>query len=209
MIDFEKNTIDLDLFKNIIREIKENPDQSADIIDSFSFNQFKSKSKLVEILHHIGALKSSPEITIFGSWYGSILIPALVKSSREVTAIDLDNEVIKVAKNRFFKDYSKADFITDDVFGKYRGRFSTTDVFINTSCEHMHPMKNWPHWHRAKKGAFFAFQSNNMFGIDDHINCVASIEDFTDQLPENFEVIDKAEVKDERGTRFTLAGKIQ
>jgi hypothetical protein len=208
MIDLENNTVDLDLFKNIIREIKENPNLSKEITDSYSFNQFKSKSKLIHMLGRTGAFDKNPEVTIFGSWFASILIPALANKCREVTAIDLDDKVVKVAKNRFFKEYTNVDFITDDVFGKYRGRFSTTDVFINTSCEHMKPMKEWPYWDHVKKGAFFAFQSNNMFHIEDHVNCVHSIDAFLDQLPNNFTVLDTAEIQDERGTRFTIVGDI-
>ena len=59
-----------------------------------------------------------------------------------------------------------------------------------------------------KKGAHFAFQSNDMFNIDTHINCVNNVKEFKLQLPENFEVQVEDEVNDERGTRFTVIGKI-
>ena len=56
--------------------------------------------------------------------------------------------------------------------------------------------------------AYFAFQSNNMFDIEGHINCVNTIEDFKKQLPNNAKVLIEDEIKDDRGIRFTLIGKL-
>lgn len=200
--------IGIDLFKSIINESKENPD----LLDSYSLNQFKSKENL---LHHINNLKLiNPHITIFGSWYGSILIPALIDQAKHITCVDIDERVISVAKNRLFQKYENIDFITGDVF-EFRDQYRTTDLFINTSCEHMKPMKEWgpapqyknPWWDRVAP-AYFAFQSNNMFDIEGHINCCHSIEQFAAQLPRNAMIIQTDQVEDNRGTRFTLIGKL-
>ena len=44
-------------------------------------------------------------------------------------------------------DYSKStvnvDWITADLFEEYKECYNTADIFINTSCEHMLPMKWW------------------------------------------------------------------
>ena len=56
--------------------------------------------------------------------------------------------------------------------------------------------------------AHFAFQSNNMYDIEGHINCVSSIEEFKYQLPDNAKVLIEDKIRDERGTRFTLIGKL-
>jgi len=45
MIDIDNNTVSLDLFKNVLNLIKDKPESSQDVIDSFSDNQFKSKNK--------------------------------------------------------------------------------------------------------------------------------------------------------------------
>lgn len=200
--------IGIDLFKSIINESKENPD----LLDSYSLNQFKSKENL---LQHISKLELiNPNITIFGSWYGSILIPALVDSAGFITCIDIDERVISVAKNRLFAKYKNIDFIVGDVF-EFREQYRTTDLFINTSCEHMKPMKEWgpapeyknPWWDRVAP-AYFAFQSNNMYDIPTHTNCVSNIDEFALQLPDNATVIAEDEVEDDRGTRYTLIGKL-
>ena len=55
---------------------------------------------------------------------------------------------------------------------------------------------------------YFAFQSNNMYDIEGHTNCVSSIEEFKYQLPDNAKVLIEDKIRDERGTRFTLIGKL-
>ena len=87
-------------------------------------------------------LNKDSEIVIFGSWYGSILIPAFYNDVKKITAIDLDPKVISKAKYKIFKDYN-VDFITKDVFdwAPDSSRIKNTDLIINTSCEHMPSMK--------------------------------------------------------------------
>ena len=192
-----------------MEEVREN----KDLLDSFSPNQFMSKMNLIEHINKLNFLTTQSEIVIFGSWYGSILIPAFYDKVKKITCIDIDPKVISKAKYKIFKDYN-VDFITGDVF-EFRDQYKNADLFINTSCEHMKPMKEWgpapeyknPWWNRVSP-AYFAFQSNAMFDIPTHINCVNNIDEFKKQLPDNAEVLIEDEIPDERGTRFTLIGKI-
>ena len=148
---------------------------------------------------------TNSEITILGGWYGSILIPAF-KEAKRITLIDLDKEVISIAKNRLFNHYNNVDFITSDVFHKDRkGRIQNANLIINTSCEHMPPMKEL----ELDTNAYFAYQSNNMLSIEGHINCTYDLNDFKRQLPDNAKVMIEDEIKDERGTRFLLIGKYE
>ena len=50
--------IDLDLFKNIMNEARNNPD----LLDSFSPNQFKSKENLINHIKKLNILNSESEI---------------------------------------------------------------------------------------------------------------------------------------------------
>ena len=205
MRDFA-NTPDLD--KNRLRQLRH-----KDVLDSFSPNQFLSKMNLINHIKSLNILNKDSEIVIFGSWYGSILIPAFYNEVKKITCIDIDKDVISRAKYELFKDFD-IDFITGDVF-EFRDQYKTTDLFINTSCEHMKPMREWgpapeyknPWWDRVSP-AYFAFQSNAMFDIPTHTNCVNNIEEFKKQLPDRAEVLIEDEIPDERGTRFTLIGKI-
>ena len=168
--------IDLQLFKNIIKEARHNPD----LLDSYSPNQFKSKEVLINHVNSLNILDEKSEITILGSWYGSILIPAF-KQVKRITSIDVDDKVIRIAKQRLFKHYTNTDFITADVFnlGKFKYGVENSNLIINTSCEHMRSMKELD----LNTNAYFAFQSNNMFDIPTHINCVHNIEEFKEQMP--------------------------
>jgi len=200
--------IDETIFRNVLKEIKENPKNAEDIIDSFSDNQFKSKTKVLNYVDKLDILSKESEIIIFGSWYGSILIPGLAEKVKRITCIDLDDTVLKIAKNRLFKHYNNVDYIAADVFEKDRERYWTTKLFINTSCEHMPSMKEWPYWSNVKNDCYFAFTSNNMYNIEGHVNCVNSMDEFKQQLPNNSKVLFEDDITDERGTRFLLVGKI-
>ena len=193
--------IALQLFKNIMREGRHN----TDLLDSFSPNQFKSKEMLIKMVNDLSMVDSNSEIVILGGWYGSILIPAF-KHVKRITLIDLNDQVIGLAKRRLFNHYDNVDFITSDVWNENRlGRIQNANLIINTSCEHMRPMKEL----KLDTNAYFAYQSNNMRSIKDHINCVGGIDEFQKQLPDNARVLDKGIIEDERGLRFTLVGKYE
>ena len=194
--------IDLQLFKNIIEEGRNN----TDLLDSYSPNQFKSKETLIKLLKDQLILDSRNEIVILGCWYGSILVPSL-KHSKRITAIDINPTTISIAKNRLFSHYENVDWITSDVFDENRyGRIKNANLIINASCENMKSMKELKPLKESK--SYFAFQSNNMFGIHDSVNCVSNLEEFKSQLPDNAKVLIEDKIKDDRGTRFTLIGKI-
>ena len=202
--------IELNTLKKMMKEVREN----KDFLDSVSPNQFKSKQVLIKHVEDLQLVDQNSHIVIFGGWYGSILIPAF-KYVDKITLIDKDPKVISIAKHRIFNEYKNIEFIADDVFSNFRDQFKQANLFINTSCEHMKPMKQWgpapeyknPWWDRVRP-AYFAFQSNNMYDIPTHINCVSSIEEFKYQLPEKAEVMVEDRIRDERGTRFLLIGKL-
>jgi len=196
--------IDLDLFKNIIKEGRHN----SDLLDSYSPNQFKSKENLINHIKKLNILNTESEIVIFGCWYGSILIPAFYNEVKRIAAIDINDKYIRIAKNRLFKNYNKIDFINEDVFSwsMTNERIFRTNLIINTSCEHMQPMKNLSVLNNIN--SYFAFQSNNMFDIPTHINCVKNIEEFKKQLPNKAKILIEDQIEEDRGIKFTLIGRL-
>jgi hypothetical protein len=194
--------IDETILRNVLKEIKEFPEGRDTLIDSFSDNQFLAKKQMLEKLDF---LTKESEVVIFGSWYGSILIPYLSPIVKRITCIDLDNEVLQVSKNRLFKHLKNVEYNSGDVFKLDLSRYHTTDLFINPSCEHMPPMKEFPYW---PKSTHFAFTSNNMYDIEGHVNCVSSIQEFKNQLPDNATVTVEHEIKDSRGIRYLIVGKL-
>ena len=194
--------VDLQLFKNIIEEGRNN----TDLLDSLSPNQFKSKERLVKLIRDQLMVSTDSEIVIFGGWYGSILIPAL-KEVKRITLIDKDKDVIGIAKNRLFNHYKNVDFICDDVFkwASDSSRIKKTNLIINASCENMKSMKEL----HLDTNAYFAFQSNDMYDNHDSVNCVKGLGEFKLQLPNNTKVLLEDKIQDDRGTRFTLIGKYE
>ena len=190
---------------NILESIKSYPSSKRDILDSFSDNQLKSKSRVLDLVEKHNFVNSDSEVIIIGSWYGSILIPGLAHKVKKISCIDLDEQVLKIAKNRLFAEYKNVEYLKGDVFDLDLKRYHSTDLFINTSCEHMPPMNTWPYW---PKHTNFVFTSNNMTDIEGHVNCVESMEVFKTQLPERSAVLSEDTIADERGSRFILAGKI-
>ena len=86
-----------------MREVVNNPKEGRgenrtaeekDLLDSFSPNQFLSKMNLINHIKSLNFLNKDSEIVIFGSWYGSILIPAFYDEVKKITCIDQDTKVI-------------------------------------------------------------------------------------------------------------------
>ena len=198
----------LNLLGNVLAACRNNPKLANNILDSFSDNQLNAKNQLLGSVSQFLQKSRELEVIIFGSWYGSILIPRLKEYAKRISCIDLDEQVLKIAKNHLFQNLSNIEHMQADVFEKCLSRYKDTDLIINTSCEHMLPMQDWPFWNEVNKHAIFALQSNNMYGIEGHINCVDSIEEFKKQMPGNFNVLNENEMEEERGTRFTLVGCI-
>ena len=209
---------------NVINLIKDMPDLKESLLDSVSSNQVASKYALLDAVDNLNFLDKDSTVVIWGSWYGSILIPALTNKVKKIISIDLDETPLQIAKNRLFNEYTNIEYVCDDIFKTYRDAYLNTNLIINTSCEHMPPMKDWK-WFGAgalsndqdtsifrtpklPDNCYFAFQSNNMFDIEGHVNCINSLQEFKDQMPERAEILFEEEVEDTRGTRYMLVGKL-
>lgn len=205
------------LLRNVLKAIKDNPERTSDIIDSFSDNQYLAKNRLIEILDDHDLIHEDATIAIFGCWYGSILVSELAPRVKKIMAFDIDSDAIKIGKNTFFPEYENVRWYCQNVFDDFINEFEEVDVFINTSCEHMRPMIEWGHpekyidpwWDRCAIANLpaFAFQSNNMFDIEGHVNCVNSIEEFAEQLPKH-KTLHSEVISDTRGSRFLIVGNI-
>ena len=214
---------DASLLKTVFELIKEDPSLEKTLLDSFSHNQIAAKTALLNAVDDLKILDKDSTVVMWAGWYGSILIPKLANKVKKIVNIDLDNQTTKVSK-KLFNNYENVDYICDDIFKTYRDAYLNTNLIINTSCEHMLPMKDWK-WFGAgalsndqdtsifrtpklPDNCYVAFQSNNMFDIEGHVNCVNSLQEFKDQMPERAEILFEEEVEDTRGTRYMLVGKL-
>ena len=210
ILNLHNKNIDTHFLYDVLTVTNEYPDLADGLLDSFSTNQANAKLALLNAVDELCILNEESTVVIWGAWYGSILIPYLADKVKKVVAIDLDPIPLQIAKNRLFPKHKNVDYITDDIFNECRKVYMTTDLIINTSCEHMKPMKAWPWFGRSgmNSNCWFAFQSNNMFGIQGHVNCVKDMNEFKSQLPVNSRVYFEEEVEDTRGTRYMLVGKL-
>jgi hypothetical protein len=220
------SSINTALLNNVLKTIKHKPSLQDDIYDSYSENQFASKGALLKAIDSLDILNEESTVFIWGCWYGSILVPSIATKVKTIIGLDLDEKSITIGK-KFFGDYNNVEFQKVNVFEKYLTAYNHANLIINTSCEHMPPMKEWK-WFgpgaiaedkfkggkgegfgspKLSSNCYFAFQSNNMFGIEGHVNCVNSLEEFEAQLPDRAEILYKEEVEDTRGTRYMLVGK--
>ena len=215
ILSLHNDNVDFEFLYKVLTVTKDYPTEQETLFDSFSNNQFNAKLTLVDSIKKLNILTKESKIVIFGSWYGSILIPAFYKDVKKIILVDMDSKVIDIAKNRLFNHLTNIEYFVSDIFEEFKDQYLDTDLFINTSCEHMLPMKEWgpwpkyanPWWGRVSP-SHFAFQSNDMFDIPTHINCVHTIEQFKSQLPSNASVLHEEEIDDTRGVRFTLIGKL-
>lgn len=164
-------------------------------MDSWSPNQRASKIWLVGEIHNILKDVPSLRVQLYGGWFGYPLSDLLIDNLdiEYIENIEIDKEAIRMFKrysdNKGLNENTKPRIIgtVADVRDKNK-REKSIDLVINTSSEHMPDLKEIikdreyrdsnasikkiPN--NMNNGCLFALQSNDMFHIDDHINCVNS-----------------------------------
>jgi hypothetical protein len=210
------------LFRRVIEIIEEDARKNTwgkakELISSFSLNQIDSKKHLIELMDKYGLTKPNQEYGIMGCWFGSIIVPLLLnRDAKRIYGWDMDQYAISLAE-KLFKEMLKPRFFAQDVWLERPSFFEKCDVIINTSCEHMPPMRDWPGWKfyfknlSQTKNPTFIFQSNNMHGLRDHINTVNNLEEFEDQMHPMMEIIYSDEIDhpfEDGIKRFTIIGKM-
>jgi hypothetical protein len=179
---------------NIRHAIFKYPEQNWK--DALSKYQIKSKRWLVhELSEHVG--NSFDQIYVLGGWLG--VLPFLLRSEgmiiNQIFNFDIDEGVLEPSCfiNHYYEsqkpmsylarklDAYKLNYEDDKILIDPHNPQGDTidgkpDLIINTICEHLSDYHNWVQ--RIPFGVPVVLQSNNMFGIDDHVNCVGSLEEF-------------------------------
>ena len=162
--------IDYAVYKSMVAASKLNVD-FYHFLDSFSESQVESKQWLIDIL--VMADIKNANVQLFGGWNG-ILITRLLTQNLNINRIhniDLDEKSIcAFRKYREVTNDKRLEFTVGDVSVPHKYDIKT-DIVINTSSEHMSNLPEIIKNKNYKPECLFALQSNNMFHIDDHINC--------------------------------------
>ena len=120
ILNLNNTDVDTKLLYDVISVIKEDPSLEHNLLDSFSSNQVASKYALLNAVDNLNFLYQDSTVVIWGSWYGSILIPALANKVKKIVSIDLDETPLQIAKNRLFANYKNIEYVCDDIFKTYR-----------------------------------------------------------------------------------------
>jgi len=215
-------------FRGINSTIKNNHLDQEVINDAFSRSQIKSKFWLIKELAKIQ--KSYGNVLVMAGWFGQIKsiyekhctyqkmrMVELDKHSCEISDYvfnlsNLENHKIKsivadinnltLHKNGY--EWLVENFKEPDK--NYNEKF-LPDLIINTSAEHM--TEDWFHQIRFKKldsNPIVAIQSNNMFDIEEHVNCVHSVDHMKKKFPMR-EVLYEGELQLKGYKRVMLIGR--
>ena len=202
------------------------------IYDLMSRSQIKSKIWLVEELENVRQSLSNPvykQVMVMAGWFGQIkTIYDKKLTYRKMRIVELDREACKTSDYIFnlaeLEDH-KVKAVCADINDltlhkngyewrvenfkestSYAEKF-LPDLIINTSAEHM--TEEWFHQLRFKQlegDPVVAIQSNNLFDIPEHVNCVHSVDHMKKKFPMR-EVLFAGELQLKGYKRVMLIGR--
>jgi len=182
------------------------PYEIGQYVKSVSPKQIESKTWLIKELSKTN--KNFKNIQLFGGWFGYPIIDLLSRAFdvNYIVNIDCDNDAIN-ANKRFSKAYFKHDFVdySNSNVEDYNGDFTNIDLVINTSSEHMKDLPDLIKNKKYKKSCVFALQSNNLFDVSDHSNCVESEDQLVKKSNLN-NIFYKGKIKFENYERYMVIG---
>ncbi len=167
-------TEDMDLLK-LIGKISNNEDIKS-IVNSVNSNQNMSKEWLVENMsERLESIVENPKVCVAAGWYGMLADKMRDFTNNKVVSFDIDPKCAKYGKIM----YPKVSFKTADIKDFHAGQY---DVLMCTSCEHISDETLNKFLRTRKEQSLVVLQSNNYFGLDEHINCKNSLKEFIDSL---------------------------
>jgi hypothetical protein len=169
--------------------------------DCFSRGQLQSKLWLVDELKKCNVDLGTTFLC--AGWYATLatmLFESNIKVDK-VRSFDIDPSCVDIAKvfnkpwvmedwkfqasTQDIKDinYSIHTFMVNRVDGSACQLIESPDTIINTSCEHIENFSEW--YDLIPEGKLVILQSNDYYEIEEHVNCVGSIEEFVVKAPMN------------------------
>ena len=159
---------------------KQRPWQFKRLTSSSTTSQLQGKLWLINELQKLD-LKFT-KVCLVGGWFAQLITPLLFDNFKVDIIhnydIDEDAQLISYKFNRRYKELGKYKAIrTNTLIHPLKEEY---DLVINTSCEHMYPMKKIRELNPGLK-SWFVLQSTNETKFDDHINCVNSTKELAEQ----------------------------
>ena len=220
---------DNELF-NILHKYFRHKESNLDSIsDAFSRGQVQSKIWLVQELSKIKT--DYDMIYILAGWFGqlSFYIDAEKINYNKIRVMDIDpiacevsDKIFNISNLENYKVKSVELDLTDPSWlartgceytlknynnGNESKEKTNPDLIINTSAEHFH--EDWYHkfiYRPLKTKPLFVIQSNNLFDVPEHVNCVHSVDHMKKKFPMT-EILYEGELQLKGYKRFMLIGR--
>lgn len=169
-------------------------------IDCFSKGQIHSKTWLVNIIEQMNINLGT--VFLCAGWY-AILVRLIFENQNvkvnKIRSFDLESSCATIAETynrKYVLDEWKFKATTIDIHKLSYDNFcyrtfrkdgssvelcETADTVINTSCEHIIDFDKW--YEKIPNGKLIVLQTNNFKGIEDHVNCSDTLEEFGQITP--------------------------
>ena len=154
--------MDSKLLGRIAKAITKHKDLSQSIAQSFKYNQLVSKHGICSIIEENSA-------TFLGGWYCT-LAPFYYKGRIVSVDIDPNCEMVNL--------HPEIEYITADA----KDIITQTEAVVNSSFEHMSDETHNQIFNNINHAQRIYVSSNNMFHIEDHINCHKDMKEFEEHL---------------------------
>ncbi len=175
------------------------------LLDASTNSQLQSKLWIVNELINLNIKPN--RVALLGGWFAHLITPLLVDELNVKSIInyeiDEDAKMISYKLNRRYKNTiykaNKKNIMINEIENNF-------DLVINSSCEHMFPMRKFRELNPRLK-PIYVLQSTNETKYDDHINCVNSPEELANQVVLENVLYSGSKILDNGMTRFMVIGK--
>ena len=185
------------------------------IRDASTSSQLQSKLWLVSEIINLGI--NVERVALLGGWYANFIVPLLIDelgaSFIHNFEIDQDVKQLSYKFNKRYKDEKIykcyiVDVMFSPIWQYMKQGESGFDLVINTSCEHMFPMRKFLKMNRGFfDNSIYVLQSTDDEQYDDHINCVSSPDELAEQANFVDVLYSGTKILDNGMNRFMVIGK--
>lgn len=190
---------------------REKPWMMQRIKHASTISQSQSKLWLSEELSKLNVKKD--EVALLGGWFAHIITPLLLDDNRcgKVVNYEIDRDPKDISykfNNRYIKTNRYFTIEKNIMLEKICPKSSkyNFDIVINTSCEHMYPMKRFKYLNN-NINPIYVLQSTDNDEYDDHINCVKNENELAEQADIKEIYFKGSKLLDNGMTRFMVIGK--
>jgi hypothetical protein len=192
---------------------KQRPWSFSRLTNSLTISQIQSKFWLREELSKIQI--GFNNVAVIGGWYCHILCMILFDEleCKYVCNYDIDRDA-QLSSYQFNKRYkdagkfysSRRNLFLRNLENREQTLKGDVDLVVNTSCEHMYYMSKLKEKHFSN-GQLFVLQSTDCEDYDDHINCVSSPDELSEQAGLVEVYYSGTKVLDNGMNRFMVIGR--